>query len=424
MAPAATLKNQFLTGLGALVVLSLAACQPSAPATAPTTAPAPTAVAAPAAPATSSGKPLKIGVLLSTTGPFVFEGTGGIEALKMYLEQEKNQLGGRPVQVVYEDTEGRPDQALTKAKKLVEQDQVDLLIGPVGSNEGLAIRDYVDAQKIPTFFGYAIAKDLTQDKASPYVFRTGGSLQLSAGGGWMAAKKLGFKRAIVVSADYAAGHDAADMFKKYFESSGGKVVDEIFPPLGATDVAPYITRVQSELDSADVVVLPQIVGETAIQFVKNYDQFGLKAQKPLFVSGVSVDDASTLQPAGDAAIGVQSYAEWAALLDLPANKAFVGDFKTRYNKDPGQHHFYGYIMSKVIGEGLKAVNGNTENKAALIAALEKVQFDGPGGPFKFDDKHQVIITEYLRVVEKQGSLLVNTVKDKVENVSQFWQAPN
>lgn len=398
--------------------------KPAVGAAPPSPAASPAAKASPATkPAPASGAPIKLGVLLSQSGPFVFEGSGGIEAIKLFIELNNNQLGGRPVEVVYEDTEGRPDQTLTKVKKLVEQDKVDLLVGPVGSNESLAIRDYVDQQKIPMFLSYSIAKDLTQDKASQYIFRTTGSVQLNAGGGWLAAKKLNYKRVISVATDYSAGRDAAAIFKQYFEGAGGQVVGEVFPPLGATDVAPYITQIQSQLGSVDAVVLPQIVGETAIQFVKSYDQFGLKAQKPLFTLSVTVDDASTLPPEGDAAIGVKSFGEWALRLDNPENKKFVADFRAKYNKDPGQHHMSTFVLMQVMDAGLKAVNGDTADKTKLVQAFEKVQIATPAGAFKFDDKHQVIITVYLRTVEKQGNQLVNVINDKVENVSQFWQAP-
>jgi branched-chain amino acid transport system substrate-binding protein len=363
-------------------------------------------------------------VLLSTSGPFVFEGSSGIDSIKLYLSQHNNQIGGRPVTVVYEDTAGQPDQALTKAKKLVEQDNVDLLVGPVGSNEALAIRDYVDQQKIPTFLGWAIAKELTQDQASPYIFRTTGSLQDSAGGGWLAAKKLGYKNVILVSADYVAGHDAADAFQKYFEAAGGKVVNAIYPPLGVTDVAPYITSIQSQIDQVDAVVLPQIVGDTAIQFVKLYDQYGLKDQKPLFTGVGTVDDATTLPPEGDSAIGVRSYAEWAPTLDLPANKEFMDAFRAMYGKDPGSQNVAGYQLIETIDKGLTAARGNTTDKQALVQAFGQVQFDGPGGAFKMDDKHQAIVSIYLRNVEQQNGALVNTVSDHVDNVSQFWTAPN
>jgi branched-chain amino acid transport system substrate-binding protein len=381
-------------------------------------------VAAGAAAAGGTSAPLKLGVLLSTSGPFVFEGGSGIDSIKLYLSQHNNQLGGRPVDVVYEDTAGQPDQTLTKAKKLVEQDKVDLLVGPVGSNEALAIRDYVDQQQVPMVVGWAVAKDLTQDQASPYIFRTTGSLQDSAGGGWLAAKKLGYKNVIVVSADYVAGHDAADAFKKYFEAAGGKVVSEIYPPLGVTDVAPYITSIQSQIDQVDAVVLPQIVGDTAIQFVKQYDQYGLKAQKPLFTGVGTVDDGTTLPPEGDSAVGIRSYAEWAPTLDLPANKQFMDAFRAMYGKDPGSQNVAGYNVIQFIDKGLAAAHGNTTDKQALIQAFGQVQFDAPGGPLKVDEKHQAVVTLYLRTVEQQNGGLVNTVNDKVDNVSQNWTAPN
>jgi branched-chain amino acid transport system substrate-binding protein len=398
----------------------------------PTEAPKPAVTTAPAGPApttaaaagAATGEPLKIGILLSTTGPFAFEGQGGNEGIRLYWDQEGNRVGNRPVQLISEDTAGVPEQALTKARKLVEQDKVHMLIGPVGSNEGLAIRNYIHEQKIPTIFGYAISKALTQDQASPYIFRSTGSLQLSAAGGWFAAKKLNYKRAIVVAADYAAGHDAADYFKQYFEGAGGKVAQEIFVPLNATDVAPYITQIQGMAGQADAVVLPQIVGVTAINFVKSYNDFGLKNQFPLFVSAVTVDEGSTLPEEGQAALGIQSYGDWAITLDRPENKKFIDDFKAKYNKEPGQHHMYSYVSMKTFGEALKKVNANTDDKDALIDAISKVEWEAPNGRLRFDEKHQAIITVYLRKVERQGDRLVNVVSDRVDGVDQFWKAPS
>jgi branched-chain amino acid transport system substrate-binding protein len=408
-----------------------AAGSPS-PAGSPAAAGSPSAAASPAAkPAESApaakpatGPAIKIGVLHSTTGPFLFEGVGGNEGLKLYWDAENNQVAGRPVQFIFEDTEGNPNNALTKVRKLVEQDQVNLLVGPIGSNEALAIRDYVHANKVPMVLGYSIAKDLTQDKASPYIFRVTGSLQWGAAGGWYAAAKLNYKRALSVSADYAAGRDAAEMFKSYFEAAGGKIVNEIFVPLGATDVAPYITQLRSEMSGADVVVLPQIVGGTASQFVKAYDQFGLKAQIPLFSGAVTLDEASTLPPAGDSALDLVSYGEWAQTLDTPENKRFVESFQAKFQKDPGQHNLFGYMEGRVIGEALKAVGGNAEDKDKVAEAMRKVTFDSPKGLFKMDEKQQAIVTIFIRKVTNQGGTLRNVVIDQIPNVDQFWKAPS
>ncbi|MFN0070278.1 MAG: ABC transporter substrate-binding protein [Chloroflexota bacterium] len=403
-----------------------AAASSPAAAGSPAAAPSPAAKPAEPAPASkvASGPAIKIGVLHSTTGPFLFEGVGGNEGLKLYWDSENNQVNGRPVQFIYEDTEGNPNNALTKVRKLVEQDQVNLIIGPIGSNEALAIRDYVHGNKVPMVLGYSIAKDLTQDKGSPYVFRVGGSLQIGAGGGWYAAAKLNYRRALVVSADYAAGRDAAAMFKQYFEGAGGKVLNEIYVPLGATDVAPYITQLRSEIANADVVVLPQIVGGTASQFVKAYDQFGLKGQIPMYTSAVTLDEASTLPPAGDSALGLVNYGEWALTLDTPENKRFVESFQAKYAKEPGQHHLFGYMEARVIGEALKAAGSAVDDKDKVAEAMRKVTFDSPKGPFKFDDKQQAVITMFIRKVENQGGTFRNVVIDTIPSVDQFWKAPS
>lgn len=443
--------SRTLTGLAVALVAAWSVGCTAAPAASPTAAPAkpadtakpaaassPAAAASPGAAASPATKPaesapaakpatgpaIKIGVLHSTTGPFVFEGVGGNEGLKLYWDAENNQVNGRPVTFVFEDTEGNPNNALTKVRKLVEQDQVHLLIGPIGSNEALAIRDYVHANKIPMVLGYSIAKDLTQDKGSPYVFRVGGSLQLGAGGGWYAATKLNYKRALVVSADYAAGRDAAAMFKQYFEGAGSRVVNEIFVPLNATDVAPYITQIRAEVANADVLVLPQIVGATASQFVKAYDQFGLKGQIPMYTSAVTLDEASTLPPAGDSAVGLLNYGEWALTLDTPENRRFVESFQAKFGKEPGQHHLYGYMEARVIGETLKALGGAVEDKDKVAETMRKVTFDSPKGQFKFDDKQQAIVTMFIRKVENQNGTLRNVVVDTIPNVDQFWKAPS
>jgi branched-chain amino acid transport system substrate-binding protein len=425
-----------LIALGTLACTSAPAASPTAapskpaeaakpadakPAAAPTAAPA----AKPAEPAAkaATGTPIKIGVMHSTTGPFVFEGVGGNEGLKLYWDSENNQVAGRPVQFIFEDTEGKPDVALTKVRKLAEQDQVQAVVGPIGSNEALAIRDYIHGNRLPLVLGYSIAKELTQEKGSPYLFRAAGSLQLNSAGGWYAAKKLNYKRAIMVSTDYAAGRDAAALFKQYYEEAGGKVTSEIYIPLGATDVAPYITQLRSEIANADVVAMPLLIGATASQFVKAYTEFGLKSQVPMFPLGVSVDEASTLPPAGEAGLGIMNFNDWSLTLDLPENKKFVEAFRAKYQKDPGQHHLYGYLEGRLIGEALKAVNGNTEDKDKFAEALGKVQFESPRGPFRLDEKHQAIVTVYIRKVDKVGDQLLNVVTDQVPNVDQFWKAP-
>jgi branched-chain amino acid transport system substrate-binding protein len=159
-----------------------------------------------------------------------------------------SEVAGRKIELSFEDSESKVDPGMTKARKLVERDKVHLLLGLINSALAVALRDYLDGAKIPTVITQATAKDLTQGRASPYIFRAGfGSEQLHLPAGWYAARKLGYKRAIVVTFDNVAGREQAGAFVRTFSQTGGTAVSEIYVPIGTPDWAPYLARVRSEL---------------------------------------------------------------------------------------------------------------------------------------------------------------------------------
>jgi branched-chain amino acid transport system substrate-binding protein len=77
-----------------------------------------------------------------------------------------------------------------------------------------------------------------------------------------------------------------------------------------------------------------------------------------------------------------------------------------------------------MGEALKKVGGNADNKDGVAAAMRSVTFDSPKGPFKFDEKQQAIVTVIIRKVENQAGTMRNVVIDQIPNVDQFWKAPS
>ncbi|HKQ64862.1 MAG TPA: ABC transporter substrate-binding protein, partial [Methylomirabilota bacterium] len=152
-------------------------------------------------------EPIKIGLLNAITGPLAVNGTEINEGIRLYWEDEMaGQVAGRPVRLIVEDEEGKADVGLTKTRKLVESDGVHLILGPVSSAVAVAIRDYVHERSVPTIITQATANNLTNEKASPSVFRSAmSSYQQEAAGGWYVAAKLGHKRIAVVALDYVAG---------------------------------------------------------------------------------------------------------------------------------------------------------------------------------------------------------------------------
>jgi branched-chain amino acid transport system substrate-binding protein len=368
-------------------------------------------------------EPVRIGVLNAITGPLAVNGSEINEGIKYYWEDEMgNQVAGRPVRLLVEDEVGKPDVALTKTQKLVESDKVHMILGPVSSATGVAIRDYMHDRKVPLIITQATANALTNEKASPTIFRSAmSSYQQEAGGGWYVAAKLGHKKIAVVGLDYVAGQEQVDGFIKAFTESGGQSADKVLMPLGAMDVAPYIARVQNKLGEYDAVVAI-LWGPSAPQWVKAWQEYGLKDKKPMLALGETVNEVY-LKSVGDAALGIVNWMSYGSTIDTAENKRFVQAFTKKFKKEPVYNNHLGYLAARAVGEALKAVGGNVEDQAKFLDALRKVKFEAPGGPFRFDDKQNAIIPTYLRRVEKVGGKLQHTVFDVVHDIDQFWKPP-
>jgi branched-chain amino acid transport system substrate-binding protein len=384
-------------------------------------------LALPGTPATfaqAPREPIKIGLLNPLTGPLAVNGTEINEGIRLYWEDEMgNRVAGRPVRLITEDTEGKPDVGLTKARRLVESEKAHLILGPVNSAVGVAIRDYIHERKVPVIITQATANQLTAEKASPYLFRSAmSSYQQEAAGGWYVAAKLGHKRIAVVALDYVAGHEQADGFIKTFMESGGQSVEKVYFPLGTIDVAPYITRVQNKAKDLDATV-GILWGPSAPAWVKAWTEYGLKGKLPLMVLGSTVDEAF-LPLQGDTALGILSWLSYSPVLESAENKRYIEAFKRKYaGRASSYNNHLGYLAGKASGEALKAVNGNVEDQPRLLEAIRRVRFDAPGGPFRFDEKQNAIIPTYIRRVDKVAGKLQNTVIDAVHDVDQFWKPP-
>ena len=235
------------------------------------------------------------------------------------------------------------------------------------------------------------------------------------------AAKLGHKRIAVVALDYVAGQEQAEGFIKTFMESGGQSVERVYFPLGTIDVAPYITKIQNKVPELDAVV-GILWGPSAPQWLKAWQEYGLKDKLPLLTLGETVNE-TYLRQVGDAALGIVSWLSYSPVLDTAENKRFVQAFGKKYRKDPVYNNHLGYLAAKATGEALKAVNGNVEDQARFLDALRKVRFEAPGGAFRFDEKQNAVIPTYIRRVEKVGGKLQSTVIDVVPDVDQFWKPP-
>lgn len=419
------LKLAGIAGAGAAAGPLLAACgnaATTAPTAAPTAAATAAATAAPTAVPTvaptlapTAGPPLKVGVLLPYSGNYAVLGESITAAMEMYFESVGNTAGGRAIELIKEDEGSTPDDALPKARKLIEEDQVDLVAGIVSSGVAAALRDMFDETQNILIVANAGANALTRAAKSKYIFRTSFSnWQPNWPLGTWAAANVGKKVAISVP-DYGAGHDMEKAFINSFTAGGGEVVMTQytpFPQMG--DPAPFITELSNA--GADLVYA-FYSGAAAAAFVKAYGDFGLTGKLPFVCAGFAVEE-DVLPAQGDAALGAKSGLHWALNLDNEVNKKFTADYKARTTKNANVFAVQGYDTARVIVEAVNAVQGDTSDKDNLIDAIAGVTFDGPRGAFKFDpNTHNVIQHIYIRDVQKVGDELHNVILEDVGEVA-------
>ena len=372
----------------------LAACTPVGGAPAGTSgatgaAPAGAATSAPAQSTSSNGGgALKIGLLSGFSGPYAAFGPDMAASMDVYLDQHNGLIGGMKPTIVQEDEGATPQDALLKARKLVEQDRVNVLVGLVSSANALAVRDLLDSSKMPTIITNAGADDITGSKRSPYIIRVSfSSWQAGAPAGKWAFQQ-GWKNVLAFAPDYAAGYEQLAGFADAYQQAGGTVTDKVFPPLGNSDYAPFLAKIKSGNPDA---VWGFFAGADQIKFVQQYQQF-VGDSIPLFGNTLSRNAAEAIGKT--IAVVKMGATGWEESLDNPLNQQFVADFMKKNNR----HNDYGeytYDAMGLLDKVLTDLKGDT-SPDNLVQALNGVtSFQSIRGEIKIDpESHGLIQTYY------------------------------
>jgi branched-chain amino acid transport system substrate-binding protein len=394
-----TLLRAALAGAGAMTAASvLAACSPT-----PTSPPAPASGGGQPAPTTApvvssgnNGGTLKIGLLSGFSGPYSAFGPDMANSLNVYLDQHNGTVGGLKVTVVQEDEGATPQDALLKARKLVEQDRVHVLMGLVSSANALAVRDLLDGSKTPTIITNAGADDITGAKRSPYILRVSFSSwqQGAPTGKWAVAQ--GYKKVMAYAPDYAAGYEQLKGFEDAFTQAGGTVTEKVFPPLGNSDYAPFLAKIKAANPDA---VWGFFAGSDQIKFDQQYAEF-IGNGIPLIGNILSRNAADAI---GKTIMVVKMGATgWEESLDNPLNQAYVAEFAKKANKhnDYGQYTYDGVMLLDKVLTDLK---GDT-NPDKLAQALNNVpSFQSIRGEVRIDpESHGLIQTYYQTAPVLEG----------------------
>ncbi len=338
-------------------------------------------------------KPIKIGTILNLTGPIAFIGPLFKNGIVMALEEVNYTVGGRKIELIPEDAAADMNVCLEKARKLVERDQVHIIIGPLMGDAHMAIAPYLANKKVLSASFYCGDIELTKYK-NWFIYPTT-LVGLTAPVGYYAAE-LGHKTMITAGTDYAGGHGFIKGIKMAFEEKGGKVVQEVWWPVGNKDFGPYL----SSLKKADTIGY-FVEGPSAAQlFLSQYHEFGVKT--PLLGTTLAADMPQQItSQLGDWVLGLKGQALYMADMDTAINKAWVKKMTKRFGQAPGGLEANSYAITKTILAALKATGGD-DSFEKMWPALLKVKIDTPQGPLAVSPEGVALVNNYIVELRKKG----------------------
>lgn len=353
----------------------------------------------------SAGDTIKIGFVSTFSGPTAVIGNDMRNSFELALDHMGRKMGGKPVQVIYEDDGQKPDVGKQKTEKLMQSDKVDFIVGYIWSNVLLAsLKTAVDSQ---TFLISANAgpSQLAGELCSPYVFSTSwqNDQTPAAVGLYMNANNV--KSVFLIGPNYAAGKDMLAGLKSTFK---GEIKGEeytVWP--SQLDFSAELSKARASGAESIFVFYP---GAAGVQFLNQYAQAGLKSTMPLYTA-FTVDELS-LPLQKENALGVPGAQEWVNDLPNEQNKRFVADYRKKYTGlRPTYYGAQAYDAAQLINSAVVAVGGDTAKKDAMKAEMEKANFKSLRGAFKYGNNHIPIQNFYLQDVVKGagGELSLKTV---------------
>jgi branched-chain amino acid transport system substrate-binding protein len=381
------------------------------------------ALAAISGAAFAQGAPIKIGLLATLEGPFAAGGADGMRGAELALKQRGGMVAGRKIEIIKASSDAKPDVAVNATRKLVEQDKVEIMVGPLSGGEGIAVKDYSKTQPQVTFInGGSGAQATTLVNPSPNFFRFN-----TEGAQWMvglgkAAMDKGYKRTMIIAEDYAFPYSQVQGFMAEYCRLGGKVPVKAWVPLGGKDYSSVIATIPKDVDALLVV----LGGADAVNFLTQYENSG--GDKPMMGGSITVSQ-DVLNYKGkrrDSLVGTISAGPVADSFDGADWKAFVADYQKTYPvsaggfPSPSLFAFVYYVNMKAALDGLAAVNGDLSGgQAKYRDALQKLVLKTPTGEVRLDSNRQAIGTTFVTEVVKdaQGNLSTKVAR-KVDNIDQ------
>lgn len=360
---------------------------------------------------------IRIGAVSILEGAFAGPGSDALRGVELAIKEAGGSVAGKKIELIKGSSSGAPDSGVAAARKLVEQNKVQALIGPLGGSEGIAIKEYAKNHPGVIFVnGSSAAQETTlKDPASNFFRFSSDGAQWQVGLGEYAVKSKGYKRVVTIAEDYSFPYSQISGFMNGYCAAGGKVLDKLWVPLGNKDYSSVIARIPDDVDAVYVA----LGGADAVNFLNQYEQAG--GNKPLIAGTITVD-TSVLGYKGkkpDYIVGTISAGPMADRNETAEWKRFVASYKAAYPDGfptPSIFATLYYVNTKALLQGLTQTNGDFSKLAAVLSTMK---VDSPLGAVNIDQNRNAIANNFITEVAKDNSgQLYNKVVRIVSNVGQ------
>ncbi|MEM1275009.1 MAG: ABC transporter substrate-binding protein [Pseudomonadota bacterium] len=362
--------------------------------------------------AAKADEPIKIGIMATLEGTYTVLGEDGVRGVKTALAAFGGKVAGRDVELVIQSTDASPDSAVRAARKLVEQDGLDVVVGPLSGSEGIAIRDYSKTQPQTTFInGSSGAQETTYVNPSENFFRfNSDGAQWSWGLGKYVHDVKGYETVATIGEDYSFIYTQVFGFALDFCQAGGEITERFWVPLGTKDFGSIIAALPDDVDA----IYLGLGGGDAVNFLNQYQQAGGDAN---LIGGSIMVDGTVLNSKGDAKralIGTPSAGPQADTWDDPTWKEYVKLYQDTF--PPEQRFPAPSLLSTLYYNNMSAtltcldeVNADlSDGHAAFRQCLANLELDSPIGKVTLDENRQAVAATFIsEVIENEDGNLVN-----------------
>ncbi len=366
---------------------------------------------------------IRIGILVATEGAFAAGGNDGIRNVELAIQQAGGMAGGKRIETVIAPTDTTPDTAIRQARKLIEQDEVDFIIGPLSGSEGIAMRDY--AKTIPdktVINGISGALETTWVDPAPNFFRFNlDGAQWGQGLGSYVVNEKGWTRVATIAADYSFGYTNFLGFAVDFCRAGGEIVERFWVPLGSGDFGGVIAQLPDDVDA----IYLGMGGTDSINFLNQFEQAGADTN---LIGGTIMADQTVLTSRGrakEALIGTPTSGALAEDNDAPEWIEYVEAYRAAFPENerfPTPSLFgVGYYNATLAAlAALDEVDGDlSDGQARFMEALSNLELQTPLGLVTLNENRQATGTVFVNeVVEGPDGNLINRNVARVDGVTQ------